>query len=356
VVLAAQWFNPLAWAAHRAFRFDQEAACDARVLADLDAERRAGSAHSYACAIAKSVAGPRLLLAAPMTSGTKVKERLTMLTHEPRLGRRPLAARLLFGTAATAALALTISSLPARIVYAAEPEAAPPVSEAPRAPGAPAVKEKRVRHVIIVDGDDAEALAGDADKDAATSGDRIKRIEHVIIGGNSDGKPVAPRVMMFNSDKDGPAAATGVRMAMPLFGPDKDELRATLKEQGIDDAKAEAIIKGMEEKRAKAVRERFSWSAPTGNFAFAGAGGKCKDGETPKVMIDRSSEASGAKTQVRMIQCGQAIARDKQIAAMKKARERLAAQTGEPGMGAEIRAQVIADMDKAIAELEAKKD
>jgi hypothetical protein len=40
---------------------------------------------------------------------------------------------------------------------------------------------------------------------------------------------------------------------------------------------------------------------------------------------------------------------------MKKARERLAAQTGT-GMGADIRASVIADLDKSIAELEAKKD
>src|SRR5690606_28378239 len=32
LLLAGQWFNPLAWRAIRAFRFDQEAACDARVL------------------------------------------------------------------------------------------------------------------------------------------------------------------------------------------------------------------------------------------------------------------------------------------------------------------------------------
>ena len=31
-LLCLHWFNPLAWIAWRAFRFDQEAACDARVL------------------------------------------------------------------------------------------------------------------------------------------------------------------------------------------------------------------------------------------------------------------------------------------------------------------------------------
>src|SRR3546814_7012710 len=37
-LLAAQWFNPFAWRAIRAFRFDQEAACDARVLNMVDRE------------------------------------------------------------------------------------------------------------------------------------------------------------------------------------------------------------------------------------------------------------------------------------------------------------------------------
>src|SRR3546814_20045805 len=38
VLLASQWFNPFAWRAIRAFRFDQEAACDARVLNMVDRE------------------------------------------------------------------------------------------------------------------------------------------------------------------------------------------------------------------------------------------------------------------------------------------------------------------------------
>ena len=39
VLLCLQWFNPLAWVAHAAFRFDQEAACDARVLDKAKARR-----------------------------------------------------------------------------------------------------------------------------------------------------------------------------------------------------------------------------------------------------------------------------------------------------------------------------
>ena len=41
IILCLQWFNPVAWMSWNAFRFDQEAACDARVLAGKGAEERA---------------------------------------------------------------------------------------------------------------------------------------------------------------------------------------------------------------------------------------------------------------------------------------------------------------------------
>ena len=49
-VLALHWFNPIAWRAFRAFRADQEIANDARVLAGMNPMRR----HTYACAILKA--------------------------------------------------------------------------------------------------------------------------------------------------------------------------------------------------------------------------------------------------------------------------------------------------------------
>src|SRR5690606_1690541 len=87
VLLAAQWFNPFAWRAIRAFRFDQEAACDARVLGMVDREAdgregRGDRAGSYATAIVKAAVGPRLSLAAPMAVHDNLQERLTMLTQQ----------------------------------------------------------------------------------------------------------------------------------------------------------------------------------------------------------------------------------------------------------------------------------
>ncbi len=61
-LFALHWFNPLGWLGWRAFRRDQEAACDARVVSDSDAETRA----AYAQTIARFSAGPDLALAASM--------------------------------------------------------------------------------------------------------------------------------------------------------------------------------------------------------------------------------------------------------------------------------------------------
>ncbi|QNP45242.1 hypothetical protein H9L14_11425 [Sphingomonas sediminicola] len=59
-LLCLQWFNPLAWAAHAAFRFDQEAACDARVLEKAGTIDRS----DYGRAIAKATSGGRCCLPA----------------------------------------------------------------------------------------------------------------------------------------------------------------------------------------------------------------------------------------------------------------------------------------------------
>ena len=55
VLLCLQWFNPLAWVAHAAFRFDQEAACDARYWT----RRRLPTARATAARSQKPLRGGR---------------------------------------------------------------------------------------------------------------------------------------------------------------------------------------------------------------------------------------------------------------------------------------------------------
>ena len=109
LLLALHWFNPLAWAGWRAMRSDQEAACDARVIAGCDRPERA----AYAQVIAGFAAGPRLSLAAPMACpvlGEKsIIHRLRSLTLDDVPATRRKLGLGVIATSALLALPLTAS-------------------------------------------------------------------------------------------------------------------------------------------------------------------------------------------------------------------------------------------------------
>lgn len=74
-VLALFWFNPIAWIAFRAFRSDQELACDAAVARGASAEERC----DYARALVKSASGPGLIAASALNPAGQLKRRLKMI-------------------------------------------------------------------------------------------------------------------------------------------------------------------------------------------------------------------------------------------------------------------------------------
>jgi hypothetical protein len=131
VLLAAlHWFNPLTRAAWRAFRFDQEAACDATVLCRAEQ----GSRGVYARALAKAASGQASAFASPMVRQDRLKDRLAMLAHpDPSRARR----RLGLIAACVALLAgLGITATP----VLADPPDAPLPPEPLRVDGAVAVQ------------------------------------------------------------------------------------------------------------------------------------------------------------------------------------------------------------------------
>lgn len=128
-LFALHWFNPLAWAAWRALRSDQEAACDGRVMRGRGREERA----RYGNLIASFAAGPKLTLAAPMAGplcGDKpIIHRLKALAQGDVAMERKVLARSLFA-ASVIAVPLT-----ATVSYAAIEE--PQLSELPATPATP---------------------------------------------------------------------------------------------------------------------------------------------------------------------------------------------------------------------------
>lgn len=127
-MLSLHWFNPVAWMAWRAFRFDQEAACDARVL------RRRSSAErtAYARAIAKAATGHTLAFASPLNPKEKIVERLKIMKQQDTSRTRKWLGGTLIGSGLVTAMAMT-----ATVSYAVQPVSQPDAPRAPQAPLAP---------------------------------------------------------------------------------------------------------------------------------------------------------------------------------------------------------------------------
>ncbi len=127
LILAANWFNPIAWIAFHAFRSDQELACDAAVAKRASGDER----HDYARALVKSASRPGLIAACPLNPADQLKHRLRMIR-----AHRAGAARSAGGLAAFAILLVAGLSL-SGAVRPVEAEQFAAVAEAPAT--APAV-------------------------------------------------------------------------------------------------------------------------------------------------------------------------------------------------------------------------
>lgn len=175
IVLALQWFNPLAWIAFHAFRADQELANDARVLAGRDPSER----HAYACAILKAAHGGSVSAACHLHNIRDLKGRLTMLKTSRASRRRLVTGMASIALLTLAGLGLTASGTSAAIVVSnsirtttgvdlqlpAPPPPAPVATDVPAMPVPPKPSGKTVKRVVVVkdgktttyNGADAEA-------------------------------------------------------------------------------------------------------------------------------------------------------------------------------------------------------
>lgn len=128
LLLSLHWFNPVAWLAWRAFRFDQEAACDARVLRHRDVTERS----AYARAIAKAATGQTLVFASPLNRRLNIIERLKFMQRKDV----PMARQWL-GIALIAGGLIVAMPMTATMSYAIAPPTAPQMPLASPRPSAP---------------------------------------------------------------------------------------------------------------------------------------------------------------------------------------------------------------------------
>ncbi|MFQ5564109.1 MAG: M56 family metallopeptidase [Parvularculaceae bacterium] len=255
VFRALQWPNPLAHTAYKPFRADQEAACDAAVLARCKSFPDAP--HAYAAAIVKAARGRAAAPAGGLSIAHHVKERL-MLMKANRV--RPVAGRIAAATLIATGLAASAS-----YGYAADKK---------KVKADDGVKVEKTVDVmrVVVDGDDERAIKM---KRMFFVGDDIDVDADVV----SDGEP---HVWVFRTDKDADArvmtfSGGGVR-SIPFAGDcsvtegepsvlkfseeEGDEKHTTFGvvcvsgDEAADPAKtAEALRKAIDKMEADAARE-----------------------------------------------------------------------------------------------------
>ncbi len=231
LILALNWFNPVAWLAFKAFRADQELACDAAVAARADTDAR----HDYARALVKSASRPGLIAACPLNHADQLKRRLKMMKfHKP--GRL----RMLGGAAAVATLGgLSLAFGSAGV--AAQP--APPAPPAPPSAAAPQAHdgERHEERVIVrtYRSDEHRDHQGDGARSERHGGDGERREEQRVMvltdrHGNGDGnRDEHHRRMMV----DGPGGRMMVLSDHDCQGATRSEIN-----EGSDDNRTRVIV------------------------------------------------------------------------------------------------------------------
>lgn len=310
-LFALHWFNPLAYLGWLALRRDQEAACDARVMAQRSSKQRG----AYANVIASFAAGPNVALAAPMACpvlGEKsIIHRLRSLNMTDMSTRRRWAGR---GMLAAALVALPLT---ASISYAEsmppEPPAPPAAPSAPSVPDGPMPPE--APHAADSWLVDIESTTPDADE-----GEKVYVIREERIG--DDGKREL-RVSRYSTRTDGDH-------------PDKEEMARIMAEVRRELAEADGeVAEAMEEHRVALAIAHQDGKAPTAISV------DCDDNGA------KSSKDGGHAVKV----CSTHIMASA-VEGLREARQALASNTE---LSEDIRDEVLRELDAKIKQWEKKK-
>lgn len=328
-LFALHWFNPLGWLGWRALRRDQEAACDARVIARCSAQDKA----IYAETIASFAASPRVALAAPMACpalGEKsIIHRLRSISMSDISPRRRLAGRALIG-ASLLALPLTASISYAEVINPPAPPAppaAPQVPDAPQPPTPPAPPLPPSAEEMVASGEFETVF-----DDIEAKEDGFGEARRVIVMRSKDGAEAAPgeragkRMLIFSGH--GPANAAGDPKKL-IWTQEEDRISG----EGLsDETRAQMrreIRKSMSEMKrdlAEARKEMMIFRSEKGEVTKFVM--DCKEGQKGPDFCQTDMMAST-------------------LAGLKEARAEIARNKDMLG---EVRAEVLKALDEAIAE------
>ena len=333
-LFALHWFNPLGWMGWTAMRRDQEAACDARVVARSDAEERATYAAVIASFATRAGTGGRPALAAPMACpvlGDKsIIHRLRSLTMTQISPRRRMASRaLLMGGALALPLtaSITYAETIGQEIEVPTPPAPPTPPAAPDAPLPPTPPQPGE-----FDDETREEIA-EMEQELDEMQDEVAEVEREIV---KDGQRQVIRIRRSGSPDDGAKTVEHVITVRKL---DKDPADRAAMDKVFSEFRSKHGELEIDAEAMRASVEAIMASSPR---VVTG----CLDGQ--KDTVATRIEADGRKT---MVVC-QANAFSMARNSIMMARRAIAR---DPSLSDEARAEALRSMDQALAEVEASR-
>ena len=345
-LFAMHWFNPLGWMGWTAMRRDQEAFCDARVVASRSRDERAAYASVIADYARRSGPAPRPALAAPMACpvlGDKsIIHRLRSLPMTDHSRRRRLVAR---GTVAAALVALPMTAS----VYYSEAIAAPSTkSQIPASPLSPAAPSAPLSPQEVA---------------AVEPGDRTVRIERVDDNGNVTERRTVRygdsewSEMTAGDEADHQAAMAEHEARMAELEADRAERNSELQERLSEQRELRIEAAELARERAAEARANSEMRVAMASATAAGVQARavaararasaprvvnqCRGYDAPVTSV---TDAQGRTTMYVCEEYGDRIA----LKALKAARQALAL---ERNLSDRQRAEALRELDAEISEL-----
>lgn len=329
--LCLMWFNPLAWMAWSAFRFDQEAACDARVVAGADASTR----QSYGRALARTATEGLPAFAMALNNPKTIIQRLRrLMMNETSKGRR-LTGKLAILAATALALPLTATVVP---VLAQD-------APAPADDGTEKKVEVRKHKVIIVKDGEGKDVTVDVTGESETP--FVKKIE-------KDGKTIILRSNKELSEADVAkmvAEAEATRAKAQWHAADGEKKKAMVIRVNSDGKRANPADGDlMHFVVDEVVMPPMPPVAPGAPEAVRKLQVKCDEGELLTTNVEGMD--GDRKARVKIAMCAKAhakLARTHAIQGLKEARESI---KRDPEMPESIRKSVMENLQEQIEKLE----
>lgn len=250
-LFAAHWFNPLGWMGWTALRRDQEAWCDARVVASRPREERVVYASVIADFARRPQVAPRPALAAPMACpvlGDKsIIHRLRNLSMTDVSKRRRTAGR--------AGLAAALFALPMTASICYSSASASDFPEAPAAPAAPLAPEPPLPpeaplppETMTEEELDREFAAAEAALEQAE--EALRKVEWEVIRDDEKGRVERRRVTVrTRGEGEAPSVHRIERRRVTVNGKDLSEEEQEEIQEEINEALAELKAERIESRR-----------------------------------------------------------------------------------------------------------